>query len=63
MIEIFIKMWYNKETQPEVYIKKRLIGGMFFHCYNLQIKIVFLVNHEYYNTTIYVCQYVFNVSR
>ena len=29
MIEIFIKMWYNKETQPEVYIKKRLIGGMF----------------------------------
>lgn len=25
MIEIFIKMWYNKETQPEVYIKKRLI--------------------------------------
>ena len=32
MIEIFIKMWYNKETQPEVYIKKRLIGGMFSPC-------------------------------
>ena len=29
MIEIFIKMWYNKETQPKVYIKKRELYGMF----------------------------------
>ena len=35
----------------------------FFIALILQIKNVFWLNDEYYNTKIYVCQYVFNVCR